>query len=329
MNVYDFDKTIYKNDSTEDFYFFSLKRHAAVWRHVPSMIFAAIMWALGVIDKKGFKERFYRFLTVIDDIDREIEIFWDKNEYKIKRFYKNRQLSDDVVISASPEFLLMPICKRLGIKHLYASKVDKKSGKYSGENCWGVEKTKRFYEAFGKNAEIDEFYSDSLSDSPLAEIAKTAFIVKGEELTPWKEYAEEKAAKKNTAFGKAKQNFLSREFILFLAVGCINTLNGILFSWLYSLAVPNVNFAFVLGYITALTVGYILNSAIIFKEHLAFAKYIKFGVSYIPNFIIQNIVVLVFYNILCFDKLFAYALAAVIGLPITFLLVKLFAFGKK
>ncbi len=42
---------------------------------------------------------------------------------------------DDVIISASPEFLLRPICNRLGIRHLIASRVDARSGAYDGQNC--------------------------------------------------------------------------------------------------------------------------------------------------------------------------------------------------
>ena len=47
---------------------------------------------------------------------------------------------DDVIISASPEILLTEICRRLGIKYLIASKVEKITGKYYGENCYGKEK---------------------------------------------------------------------------------------------------------------------------------------------------------------------------------------------
>ena len=36
------------------------------------------------------------------------------------------------------------------------------------------------------NGKIEEFYSDSYSDTPLAEIAEKAYIVTGEELTDWK-----------------------------------------------------------------------------------------------------------------------------------------------
>ena len=38
------------------------------------------------------------------------------------------------------------------------------------------------------NAEIDEFYSDLYCDTPLARLAKKAYIVKGEKLSPWKKY---------------------------------------------------------------------------------------------------------------------------------------------
>ena len=58
------------------------------------------------------------------------------------------------------------------------------SGKYSGVNCHGKEKVKRFYEAF-PDGKIDNFYSDSYSDSPLAEIAEKAFMVDGDKVEGW------------------------------------------------------------------------------------------------------------------------------------------------
>ena len=89
--------------------------------------------------------------------------------------------------------------------------------------------------------------------------------------------------------------FLSKQFFNFLIVGGINTINGILFSYIYSLFLE-VNTAFIVGYITSMTISYLLNSTIVFKENMGFYKYIKFCISYIPNFIIQNICVLIFYN---------------------------------
>lgn len=185
MNAYDFDKTIYDGDSTADFYMFSLKRHKKIITLLPSLFGAFVRF---YVFKKGnkteFKEVMYRFLRFCD-IDKDIEDFWNENQVKIKKFYIKQQKSDDVIISASPVFLLAPICKRLNINHLIASEVDKKSGKYSGINCHGKEKVRRLYETF-KNGKVDEFYSDSYSDTPMAEIAQKAYIVKKEKISYWK-----------------------------------------------------------------------------------------------------------------------------------------------
>lgn len=132
----------------------------------------------------------------------------------------------------------------------------------------------------------------------------------------------------NKLIQKIRKIFLSKEFILFLIVGIINTFNGTIFAALYSILI-NENGAFVLGYVSALIISYILNSFITFREKLEVRKFIKFAISYIPNFIIQNIVVIIVFNILNYDKIIAYILAAIIGVPVTFILMKFFAFRKR
>lgn len=126
---------------------------------------------------------------------------------------------------------------------------------------------------------------------------------------------------------KFKNTFFTKQFILFLIIGVINTFAGTMFSYIYSTFL-NENLAFAAGYITGILISYILNSFITFKESLNFNKFIKFSVSCIPNFIIQNIVVIVVFNILGLNKLIAYMLAAIIGVPVTFILMKFFAFNK-
>ncbi len=184
MNAYDFDKTIYDGDSTADFYMFCLKKHKSIILLAPSLLcafFRFYVFRRGT--KTEFKEKMYRFLTKCNT-EKDVAEFWEKSCGKIKDFYIKQKKSDDVIISASPEFLLAPICKKLEIKHLIASKVDSKSGKYSGVNCHGKEKVRRFYEEFS-DGEIDKFYSDSFSDTPMAEISKKAFLVNGNKITEW------------------------------------------------------------------------------------------------------------------------------------------------
>lgn len=183
MNVYDFDNTIYKGDSTADFYLFSLKRHPSIIKFFPSLIKAVVkFYVLKKGTKTEMKEVMYRFLTKINP-EFDIKMFWDTHEKNIKSWYLKQKQNSDIIISASPEFLLKPICERLGINNLTASKVDVYTGKYSGINCHGEEKVRLFFENYG--GVIDEFYSDSYSDSPLAEISKKAFMVKGGKIVDW------------------------------------------------------------------------------------------------------------------------------------------------
>ncbi len=186
MNVYDFDKTIYDGDSTADFYLFSLRRHKKILLLAPSLIGAFLkFYAFHHGTKTDFKQVMYRFLGYVD-MKKDLPDFWEKHEEKIKAFYKKQQRKDDVIISASPEFLLAPICQKLGIQYLMASRVNPETGVYDGINCHGKEKVRRFYEVFPDGV-IDNFYSDSHSDDPLAEISKRAFIVKKEVHKNWHE----------------------------------------------------------------------------------------------------------------------------------------------
>ena len=131
----------------------------------------------------------------------------------------------------------------------------------------------------------------------------------------------------STIVDKIKNTFFTKEFIMFVIIGIINTFNGVIFSYIYS-SFLNENLAFIVGYISGLFISYLLNSYFTFKENLELKKFIKFAVSYIPNFIIQNIVVIIVFNIMGWHKLIAYGLAAIIGVPVTFILMKIFAFKK-
>lgn len=183
-NVYDFDKTIYDGDSTAHFYFHCLKCHPQIAILLPYQGFFFFLFVLHIISKTQFKEKLYTFLRFIKDIDAEVERFWEINHKGIKKWYLGHQDENDIIISASPEFLLKPICRRLNIKYLFASVVDSKTGKYTGINCWGDEKVRRLKKEMPE-VEMQEFYSDSYCDQPLARIAKKSFMVTGEELSDW------------------------------------------------------------------------------------------------------------------------------------------------
>lgn len=183
MNIYDFDKTIYGGDSTVDFFRFVLARHLRVLGCVPKILFTAIKYKCGKCTKKRFKEVFFCFLPKLSDVDAEVEEFWRLKSKKIMSWYLNIKRKDDIIISASPNFLLEPICKKLDVS-LIATLMDKNTGEIIGENCKGEEKVRRLEERFGK-PEIESFYSDSLSDLPLAKISDRAYLVKGKKISDW------------------------------------------------------------------------------------------------------------------------------------------------
>ena len=63
MNVYDFDKTIYRGDSTKDFYFFLLRRHPVLIRYLPKQIMGFLRHLSGKYTKTEWKEAFFSFLA--------------------------------------------------------------------------------------------------------------------------------------------------------------------------------------------------------------------------------------------------------------------------
>ncbi|MCF0124260.1 MAG: haloacid dehalogenase-like hydrolase [Clostridia bacterium] len=184
MNVYDFDGTIYNGDSTIDFYLFCLRRNPILLSCLVRQGRGFLRYVFGKIDKTKFKEEFFCFLRLVPDIDSCVKEFWNIHEHNIQQWYLLQKKPDDLIISASPEFLLKEICNRIEIKNLIASVVDSKNGHFLGENCHDIEKVIRYNMEFcGK--QIDAFYSDSKSDEPIAKMATKAFLVKGDVINIW------------------------------------------------------------------------------------------------------------------------------------------------
>lgn len=184
MNTYDFDETIFNPDSSYAFVMYCLKHHtAAVLKRMPAAAVAGIRYAFKKISTKELKETLFSFLTELDDVDKTVCEFWSCHEDGIGEWYLKQKREDDIIISASPEFLLRPMTDKLGVR-LLGTPMDKNTGKIMGNNCHDVEKVRRFYEAY-PGAHTENFYSDSLSDTPMAEIADKAYLVNKGRLSPW------------------------------------------------------------------------------------------------------------------------------------------------
>ena len=179
INLYDFDGTIYDGDSTVDFIKYTFIKYPKSLLHIPTMIGSAFLYLIHVHGKTRMKEKFYGIFKYIDDIDTHLENFWNSHEKHIMKYYLDKKdHSKDIIISASPEFLLKPISKRLKVKYLIASRVDKQTGKTTGYNCHDIEKVKRLNEVFDDYL-VEETYTDSIkSDTPILMLANRQYLVK-------------------------------------------------------------------------------------------------------------------------------------------------------
>lgn len=130
---------------------------------------------------KNLKQKMFSFLPRLGDVDAVIRDFWDEYRGNLEPWYLAQKRPDDIIISASPEFLLRPICAELGVT-LIGTSMDKETGLIDGENCHDAEKVRRFNAEF-PDAHINSFYSDSLADTPMAKLADKAFLVKRGELS--------------------------------------------------------------------------------------------------------------------------------------------------
>lgn len=178
MNVYDFDHTIYAGDCTIDFWCYCLKKYPIILRTIPSVLLYYILFKLHLCQRETFKEQFYTFLKYVPDIHKEVASFWDKQINKVKSFYREQAETDDLVISASPNFLIDEACRRLRIRSI-SSMVNPFTGKLEGPNCRGKEKVQRYKVAY-PDTPIERFYFDSASDMFLAKEAGESFLVTGE-----------------------------------------------------------------------------------------------------------------------------------------------------
>ena len=184
MNVYDFDKTVFYPDSSYAFFCYCLKHYpAAILRTVPQIIVWSLLYAFGAVRTKALKERLFSFLRYLQEPGDAVDAFWQKNFKGIGNWYLAQKRDNDLIITASPEFLVGVAAKKLGVR-IIGTRMDIHSGKITGENCHDEEKVIRFREAYPRE-KIDAFYSDSLSDTPLASIAKRAFLVKKGKLSVW------------------------------------------------------------------------------------------------------------------------------------------------
>ncbi|MBE6827806.1 MAG: HAD family hydrolase [Ruminococcaceae bacterium] len=190
MRVFDFDNTIYRGESSVDFFLYYLKKFPfQVAKYIPVFVSGIIRYKTGrlTVDEvlKSYSSIFRECCAKFENIPEEIKTFCDKNEKNIKPFYLEIKDADDVILSASPEVVLREMCARIGVYNIIGSELDIESGEVKSV-CFRGNKIGRFREVYA-DARIDEFYTDSYVDKPFMDISDNVYLVRGNKIKKIKE----------------------------------------------------------------------------------------------------------------------------------------------
>lgn len=186
MNAYDFDETVYAGECSVEFFLYCFKADPSLIKFLPSVIKAFFLYKR---EKITLEQMLNDYGKVIEDyfsthslnLEEAVVKFWDKHIGRIKPFYLKQKKDDDIIITASPDFLMQEVCRRLGVKNLICTKFDVGTGKIE-KPCFREAKIDCFRERF-PDVRIDEFYTDSMNDRFLMPFADKVFIVKGNKIT--------------------------------------------------------------------------------------------------------------------------------------------------
>ena len=175
MNVYDFDGTIFPGDCSIGFAIWCMNRHPTLWfTYFPRIAWALVQYKRGKIPNYKLQAVMFSYLTKVDDFDVQIERYWDRNEKRIAPWYLAQKRPDDLIISASPLCIIERIAGRLGVDCV-ATEYDRELGVFMNNLMYATEKS--MYMIEHGLPQIENFYSDSLADTPLALCSDHAHLV--------------------------------------------------------------------------------------------------------------------------------------------------------
>lgn len=325
VNVYDFDGTIYYGDSTRDFIKYCYKIQYLNKRDFIKIGYLFLKYVVGIIDKTEFKQNVFSFFSRIDDIDTLVSEFWITHKSKIKSFYLEKKHDKDIINSASPYFLLEPICKELKVMDLIASDVDKKTGIYYGLNNDSFVKVDTLYKKY-PNVKVMEMYSDSINDKPLLDIAKKSYMLKNDLIYDYNDY-------KSSIFRRLWDLYRGHlEVFNYLFIGgCTTLISIIIYAFCTRLFGLSLIISNIISWIISVIFAYFSNRVVVFKS--SSTKYLKeflsFTSSRIITLFLDTFLMILFVKKLFINDIISKIIVQIVVIIGNYILSKLFVFKKK
>ena len=182
VDMYDFDKTAIPFDSQLRYWGYCMLHNPWIILMLPFQFIWGVMMGLKIISVKTCKKVAFWFAIFINN-KRNVEKFWDKYEKQIYDWFRpeNRNGRKTVLISASPDFLIEEIARRMGVDYCIATTCNKKTYTMIGEICRREEKVVRLKKQL-PNIVVKDVYSDSIkSDKYIFNLGERCFLAtKGE-----------------------------------------------------------------------------------------------------------------------------------------------------
>lgn len=179
MKVFDFDNTLYHGESSLEFGFYLFKKNLKVFFWIPKMLLGLLRYKKCLISREEIINQTNDFMQIIISSKKEVEDmayeFWKKNEKYLHQELICTIEEDDVIITASPSFLLEPIKDKLKTSNIICSEIDLANRRVVNL-IFGEYKVKAYHEKYGDKI-IDSFYTDSYNDKSMMDISKNVFLV--------------------------------------------------------------------------------------------------------------------------------------------------------
>ena len=165
-------------------YDYCMNRHPHLWlTFFPKAVRNLIRYKKGKMTRARMMLEFFSILR-LRDFDTLIERYWETHEKNISAWYLAQKKPDNLIISASPSCIIEPIARRLGVQYV-ATEYDREFGVFTDNLMFA--KGKARYIIDHDFPVIENFYSDSLADTPIALCAEKAHMVtdKAQKVIDW------------------------------------------------------------------------------------------------------------------------------------------------
>lgn len=173
LDIYDFDKTMIPFDCGSLFCLYAMLHYPKAIRNIPRMFVSALKY-LKHKNLTVMKSDIFCFIKDIP-VEKTVKDFWDKyDKYIFDWAQKENRERYSVIISASPDFLIREIAKRIQIDDYFCTRHDS-AGKIIGNNCHDREKVRVFKEKYD-GSDVISVYSDSIeNDKYIFSLGKNCF----------------------------------------------------------------------------------------------------------------------------------------------------------